>query len=352
MNTGITKQPRTVRLFLCLTLPLSLLLALTVALCGLAPAQAQPQQPQRLITTFSYTPLEDTGCPLVLVKLIDKDHTGTFLLDTGTGPVAVTETMAAKLHLVPKPMIVDGKPFLFGGKPVEGVHLTVLQVGQFPMDGDVIVVKDNDLAAALGTRAVAVDGIIGANMLQITALLFDFAKHEITLWYPGNLSDAEVRHLGFTEAAVPLVEGKGDLRGSFTTPIQVGNGPNHGQDDFIVDTGANHSRLSYALSQQLQLSPLPGSLSSATTVDGPVGSAASVLETLKVGQFTISNHLIGYPTQDKPGQFSPSILGMDKLSRFRVLMDFPAKKMYLQPVTPLSAPATPAGPVQPPPPAK
>ncbi len=36
-----------------------------------------------------------------------------------------------------------------------------------------------------------------------------------------------------------------------------------------------------------------------------------------------------------------SSLGMDSLSRFRVLLDFPAKKMYLQPVTPLTDPAAP-----------
>ena len=276
-----------------------MLFAITFLLIESYPVQAQAGL-HPLVTAFPYTPFENTGSPLVSAKLIDKDHTGTFLLDTGSGPVIITEGMAAKLNLKPKPMIVDGKPFLVAGRPVDGVHLPVLQIGQFPVAGEAIVLKDKDLSAALGTTKTAVDGVIGVNMLGADAILFDFAKHEITLWYPGNLPDAEVQRLGFTEAAVPLAEGRGELKGIFTTMIQVGNGPNHGQDDFIIDTGSNHSRLSYTLARRLNLSPLPGSFSMPTTVNGPVGSAASLLETLKVGQFTISNRLIGYPTQDKP----------------------------------------------------
>ena len=301
------------------------------------PVQAQAGL-QRLVTTFSYTPFEDTGSPLVLVKLIDKDHTGTFLLDTGTGPVAITEAMAANLNLKPKPMIVEGKPFLVGGKPVDGVHLTVLQVGQFPVSADAAVLKDEELSEASGTTG-EVDGILGVNMLGTLAVLFDFSKHEITLRYPGNLTDAEVRQLGFTEPAVPLAqEEKGAV---FTALAQAANGTSHRQDAFVIDTGAAHSRLSYPLAQQLKLTPLQSHASPVPTLSGPINYNVAVLETLRLGRFTIGNHLIAYPDQTGPGQYSPSSLGMDKLSRFRVLLDFPAKKMYLQPVASLTDPVAP-----------
>ena len=324
------------------------------ALLQSCPVQAQ-DQPHRITTTFSYVPLtvdkQSMGSPLVQVKLLDKYHTGTFILDTGTSFNAVTRTMAAKLNLVPKPMIEDGRPSLLAGKPMDEVHLAVLQVGQFPVSGDAVVLKDEDLPAALGTTG-KVDGILGVNLLGPLAALFDFSKHEITLWYPGNLTDAEVQQLGFTEPAVPLVQGK--TGGVFKALAQAANGTSHGQDAFVIDTGSNHTRLSYALAQQLKLTPIPGSLSPAKTFGDPVGSSTAVLETLKVGQFTFGNRFVDCPAQDKPGQYSPSTLGMDELSRFRVLLDLPAKKMYLQPVAPLSDPATPPAVLAPqtPPPTK
>ena len=330
-----TSRPKLYTLF---SPTLSIILAVLLACVRAATADAPP--PKRHVTTFSFTSLalaqapDASGSPLVQVRLLDMNpaHVGTFLLDTGTGFAGITASMAAKLKLTPQLDVGTDRLPARTGQPQYKVFLPSFQVGQLPFAGEAIVLKDDELSKMVGQP---VDGILGINVWNRCALLFDFPKHEITLWFPGDLTDDEVKGAGFTEAPLPLI---GNAGGAFTMMVQAVNGPHHAQDYFVVDTGAGHTHFSSSFAKRLDLLALNTQPVEAHTFFGNIGVSVALVERLQLGPFAITNHLTDYPAQETSLNVSPNTLGMDKLSRFRVLMDFPARKIYLHPVAPLSGP--------------
>ena len=307
------------------------------ALCLLntLPLQAKTAPPPQVRTTFSFTPLPAWPVPLVPVQ-INGQTSATFALDTGTNFSAVTDTLAAKLGLVPKPYFQDGQPYQVLGKPADAVTLHTLQAGLFVFRQErVLVLPASGLSALLQQP---IDGILGMDLLRHFAVEVDFPTRRITLLSPGGLSPSARQDAGFGEAvAVPLtLQSRTRL---YLASGQLRNGENTGQENMLVDTGSGATAISSTLAGQLALVPVQSGGSTAM-LSGTFPIDTARVPALDLGGLTVSNVPVVYPTQS--GEKYGPLLGVDVLSQYRVLLDFPDKTMYLQAAPP--PPITAAGP--------
>jgi predicted aspartyl protease len=314
---------------------LTFLLCLLTGRNALLPAGAQ-QTPatNRYTATLPFAQL-DRAAALQFVSIgVDDRMLGTFVIDTGAWPSLLEANVATKLGLTSKPAISEGGAQIYwNGKPADAVTLPNCKFGIGtlpPLDIAFALLPENSLTQAAGQR---VDGILGSNVFEHVAALFDFQHQQITLWYPGSLTGEELNRIGMGQAVqVPLSFSKDS--GTFTAPVRF-NGT--GVEDLIVDTGVGRTLISSQLARQLKLQPVERGVASKGVLTTQTLSVVRV-RTLSLAKLTLSNISIGYSEQEN-ALYRPR-LGLDVLTRYLVLIDFPQKKMFLKSVTMKPAGAT------------
>lgn len=209
---------------LCLNMPSIILLMSLMLFSGtVPPARADAPASKRYRTTIPYTPSK-YGQIIVQVRL-SGGLTGTFLLDTGSGSTCVTDTLAAKMGLSPVPAVgTDGKPvLLYAGKQAQMVTVPLLQMSNFRLlSTPCLVLSQKSLSPLVGQP---LDGILGAGVLTIYPMYFDFLRHQITLFSPSPLTSDELRSVGMEDAAdVPVADLTSNNRFAFACPVVMANG--------------------------------------------------------------------------------------------------------------------------------
>lgn len=308
----------------CAILAVLILWGLLAAALPVLAAAAPPQAS----VTFPYAPLTVGstvyGLPLVQVRVNDA-VTGTFLFDTGTNVSLLTDTLAAKLGLTPKPVLKDGHPFQVQGQSAEAVVVSRLQAGALRLNNVQMIVWKEQALVSLAQHPL--DGIIGTNIMRFFPVLFDCARSQITIWRPGALTTEELTQAGFADAAaVPLADPSGDFL--YSTVVLFQNGSVKRPDTLLIDTGAERTTIANNVAVDLGLQP-SGKPESANFLGSSFPAWAATVETLTLGSASLNNVLVGYPAERV---IERKLLGMDALMRFRVLMDFPENKMYLAPL--------------------
>ena len=99
---------------------------------------------------------------------------------------------------------------------------------------------------------------------------------------------------------------------------------------FIVDTGSDAVIISNEKAHKLKLKTL-GKLRNRYITFGKVKFDTSSLDSLAFGSLLMKNVEVEYP--DKPFKYTTQ-LGMNILSHFRVLLDYPQHMAYFKPITP------------------
>lgn len=280
-----------------------------------------------------FTPVPGQGAPLVKVW-INSQVEATFVVDTGTTNDLISQSLVNKLGLVShSALLPDGRPLLLEGRQPQAVTLTSLKIGGKsgplniqPFNGPVCVLPDQQLRVSADR---SVDGLIGSGLLATFAVSLDFSAHTMMLVYPGSLTRAEAGYLGYCQPGgtnFPLMMDAEDV-----CSVQVGleNKGISRQVNLPLDTGSQMTTLPARVAQDLSLGPLrqiPQADHSS--------SISTVRETrpdaLVLGEVRIVKPLINYA---ETADYTPR-LGLDILSGYKVLMDFPAKMMYLQPIAP------------------
>ena len=191
------------------------------------------------------------------------------------------------------------------------------------------------------------DGIVGANLLEHFAVLVDASQHQFGLCLPGNLHPKQVADYGLTQPYVVPITKKDD--GNWYVEVKITNNGMVTSEALALDTGSNTTQISDTAAQTLHLNIIGQQQQHNSSGTHMVGRAS--VSTLQLGDLTLSGTSINVSSVTK-NEFS--LLGMDILSGFRVLIDFPGKKMYLQPNTAAAVPAVTIGPAPAPavPPAK
>lgn len=297
------------------------------------PAQADdpPTQLHQQLHKMSYTPAEVggllLGMPLVHVR-IDDTTDAVFLVDTGASASIIGEDLARRLNLPLQPAVSDdGQPIHLNHRKEQATmtKIPLLQIGSVRNNDVPSLVLPTDTLKAMPSNVY--EGIIGDNILQNSAILLDSRQHIFGFCLPGGLSPQQLNQLGLPRPyTLPLTK---DAEGRWVVLAQFSSGSDSESENLLVDTGANATTLSKQLAQRIHLKvtsqqKLYYAFGMDVVEDGQI-------DTVHLGNLTLSN----FPITIEPVSANlPPSLGMDILSGYRVLMDFPAKKMYLQPNTP------------------
>ncbi|HLV79056.1 MAG TPA: retropepsin-like aspartic protease [Chthonomonadaceae bacterium] len=275
-------------------------------------------------TQIPCSPAAWHGLPLITLPLTNT-ISGAFLLDTGTAASLISKTLADRLRLSPGSVAPDNHQMAqFGDIMLPVMQLSRFHLGTLPLPDAPFLVYDHFRALS----DIGVEGVIGTNFLTRMAILFDFQHGRLTFWFPGGLSTAEIEQSGFTQdEAVPLsIRQDGPDGQDYSIPIGIDASA---RETMRIDTGAGYTSLSASLARTLRLQPFY----QGEEVDGFRGVSKmnrAHVPALSLGRQILKDLPVSYPLTD-PGPTPPS-LGMDILSRFRVLMDIPNGKIYFKPV--------------------
>ena len=302
---------------------------------------------------MTYTPLmlgsKVLGQPLVKVRL-NKTTDATFLVDTGSVTSIISGTLASQLGMHLEPAIAgDGKPFnLFKKQTLMG-RVSSLAIGDVAgaqlTYTDQPLIVDTENALHLGP-ASPYDGTIGANILERFALLLNPQDHTLMCIGPGNLSPARLRLFGMTNPYVLPIAQDNKTRSAWYSTIAFTNDGRTGEERLKIDTGSDRTIISGSLAKQLRLTPTDRNR--VINYDGPTILDVAPVASAAFGDRTVSDFPVEY--QSDPHTFSTPTLGLDALSGYLILIDFPGGKLYLQPypstipaitVSPAPAPAAP-----------
>ena len=312
-------------------------------------ADDPPTQEHQTISQMDFTPAKNgtqfLGQPLVHVKLNGILNT-MFLVDTGASSSIIGTSTAKKLGLRLQPAVSNnGQPITLNGHREQA---TMTQVALFTIghiqvnNATLLVLPDSNLQAGSGN---AYDGVIGANMLEGSAILLDSQQQKFGFCLPGKLSPQQLNQIGLTHPYVLPLTSSGD---KWSVQGELTKGNSVGDEDLLLDTGSNATGISTALAEKLHLNPSGLGVQHDIYTTKVVGMGQ--VDTLHLGDLTLRDISI---TVRAASETLPSLLGMDVLSNYRILIDFPAKKMYLQPNT-VAVPTITVGPAPAPttPPAK
>ena len=278
------------------------------------------------------------GQPLVHVK-INGTADATFLVDTGVSDTTISTDLAKRLGLRLQPATNDaGMPIQWKGKQGVMTRVALLEIGSIKANNSLLLVMDDkDLRVIFSS---AYEGIIGANLLQNCAFLLDAHQHTLGFCLPGALSSEQLKQIGFPQPyAVPLTtipENQWWVQATFS------DGSNSGSEGLLLDTGSDSTSLSEQLAQKVGFK-VTGQENQKDVFGKSIVGTGQV-DAVHLGDLTLLNFPLSIqPSSKKTSKAIPPTLGMNVLSGYRVLMDFPAKKMYLQPNT-AAVPAITIGP--------
>jgi predicted aspartyl protease len=325
-------------------------LGLGIVILAISPIAGQAQTPQQgqQYTKVKYDQqftLQHKPAQMLVQVVINGNIPATFMVDTGTTNTIIDGTFAKRLGLPLKSVLyADGKPVLFQGKRLTGVVATTFQLGGFTVSTQSLtILPGKDFVPPYGQPY---DGILGVDILQRLAVLIDPQTHTLVLCYPGLLKPSELKTIGVPDDAVVLPLTRKTF-GWYGQATETNQGVSS-EEDILVDTGSDGTTISEATAQKLRLKL--GNQQKVTGFSDSTIVNTGTLDTLSLGQISVFK--VPVTIRAIPPFVAP-LLGMDILSGYRVLMDFPAKKMYLQP-NPSVVPTVTIGPAPTPavPPAK
>ena len=329
----------------CWRIAILVLFLLNFSLHGsIAQMDTAAASPKQHLITMSYLPNSVgtliLGQPLVQVTL-NGTTIATFVVDTGTSTSVISQSLAKKLKLRLVPAVADdGKPFFFieGREQSSMALLSGVNIGGLIFNNQEMVVAEEK--AFVLHPGSSYDGIIGMNMLRYVALLLDTRHHTFTFSYPGAVESAALTKLKFT---APYVLPLADDKGVRWVQAQFSDHGVNAEERLMLDIGSNKTCVSSQMAKQLGLKAVDQqqeiNLFGNETVDTErVGEFHLGPLTLNDLPLTVFNRKMRTKTLA-----TPSVLGLDILSGYLVLMDFPGGKLYLQPY-PSAVPTVTVGP--------
>jgi predicted aspartyl protease len=300
---------------------ISIRMLLIVAFSLLLPAScvAQGEDPEQKVREqkayfIPIVQLQNKSHAHVRVTL-DKGEAVLLMVDTGSPNCLLDREVARKLKLP----IKKGKDI--DNRDVEYVNSSIkLESADLSLDGAAFVLVDlSEMRRGYPEFA----GILGKDALQNFAVFFDFSKPQITLYLPGKLPVPKKEGDGIHR--IPLlknqfhyyVEGKVDDK-----PVRL-----------VVDTGAEVTTLR-APELLTQLKPVASLEGGKSAVMSPKGDKLQVIPTrdVRLRQLSIGTADWKDPIVTQPlGQVVDpvSVLGLDFLHRYDVMVDFPGRMLYL-----------------------
>lgn len=279
--------------------------------------------------SLPYSPSE-SGAPVLAVALEARGEFR-FLVDTGSFTSFVAEPVVDRLKL----------KRLIPGTPDGGPSFSVREIGKV----EIVRVQDFRLGGLEGwqfdrvpltvlpstyARSLAdqkVDGVIGVNFLGKMSVELDPTTKMLSFSIPGKINDDEVAKAGFKPSSrVPLKYSS--TQSSFEVTCKLNRTI---EEDLGLDTGSKWTVISRKSAEKLRLNALKRDIRVGTVL-GSIKHDQAILDSLVVGPRTLAALPVLYPasSQDQDSLAAGTSLGMDVLSRYRILMDFPGGNVYFE----------------------
>ncbi|MDX1931766.1 MAG: aspartyl protease family protein [Capsulimonadales bacterium] len=278
----------------------------------------------RQVATIPFTNVKHTEQMLVRATL-DNTFSVTLLVDTGAPNICLFHSVTKKypnLRFQPS-------------QPSEGVKLKQgvctfedITIGNLQTFGEAVLLKPN-----LADKVVSeyFDGLLGGNVLEDHAVLINYDRKEIVVILEGNLTKQEVELLGFrgdTCKPQALLKTKKPGSGYYVNARLFGEQ----NVRLLLDTGISEVTVSersvsgrslkYGATSKSSIGFRSPELFRETRMSVALGN--NRVDDLKCDVGNLTNTLAGSDELD-------GLLGVNFLSHFTVLMDFPAGKIYLRP---------------------
>lgn len=278
-------------------------------------------------STITYTPGRG-GVQLIKVT-INRTQTATFVFDSGTNRNLISDTLVKRLKLKPSlALSSSGAPMdqIEPGKPTQSVLLSPVVIGNLNFVNSAFLVVDaKSFSAAFGQ---SVDGVLGANVAAKLPILLDFQKHQLTFFFRHSLSPDDLRKIGMGDAVSVSVRDV-DNNSHYKFPIKVISGSSSAEGEMMLDTGSNLTYISGILADQLHLKPQ--SHGPVSTFYGPIATSDAIVSSLRFGEIILTDFPVNYVDEPKiVSPFNNNVLGLEVLSRFQVLLDYPDGRIYFQ----------------------
>jgi hypothetical protein len=292
--------------------------------------RAQEFTESRPVITVETTFDEQTGHRPLVQVIVGTSASLTFLLDTGAGMVLLREDVARELKL---PIARKTPPLKAGGVEFDRVAGPVaLGVGKVRVPDASLFLLPRGALEGISPSLVSVHGVLGMNFLYQFATVLDPRRRECLLVPGGNLSSADRERLGFPPGALtmPLRVAEGTR-----TMMLVDTTLKGGARSFplVVDTGSSVTVLPASVRRDGILK-FTGSKVGITGVGGAMVADVATTSGLRVGEVSFGECIVRVARQATNEPDGRGKLGMDVLHRYRMLIDAPARKIYLVANTP------------------
>ncbi|MFN3653622.1 MAG: TIGR02281 family clan AA aspartic protease [Armatimonadota bacterium] len=167
----------------------------------------------------------------------------------------------------------------------------------------------------------APDGSLGTDALERTAWVLDPELSRCALL--PQVSRRELAALQFGDP-IPITRASGGL---FWLLVNFGGI----EQAAVLDTGSSITFITGEMAEALRLKP-DGLIEPYSSGFSAERLRRTRIPTIRIGPHTISGPEVAY--LEGEGAASPITLGMNVLSQFRMLIDFPNRNLYLAPLTP------------------
>ncbi len=277
-----------------------------------------------LVVPYDLTP---DGLPLAQVRLNDTAMPSAFLLKSSTHNVFISDILAQQWKLTPHPSLdAAGKPLLMLGDAFGQVQLPKLLIGSLTVKGSVAVLPADKLLS--WASYTSVPGIIGSAVIFGRPVLMDPATQS---WiYLNEFKTEDLAGLNMSDAAAAVDILDPDQDSIPAVAVQEQQGAAQFTDTMTLATGSPFTLLSAEAAKTLHLTPEPKTLSYGAGKDITVFNQAH-LSQISIGGVVLKDVEVAYPIGAMPDGFYPR-LGMNVISRLRLLVDVVGKKMYVKSV--------------------
>ena len=269
--------------------------------------------------------LSPDGLPLAQVRPTLTASPAPFLLKTNTYNIYLSSELANQWQIASHPVLdAAGKPQLLRHtEAFREAKLSSLFIGGAFGDGNVAVLPSDGLA--YWASYLPVPGVIGASFIYARPLLMN---PETQTWVALNHFELDdLPGLGMSDAAaIDILDP--DRDGIPALAVQVQQDAAQCTDTMTLATGSRFTLLSAEAAKTLKLTPGPQMLTYGTGRDVTMFNQAH-LSQLSIGSVVMKDMLVAYPIGAMPKDFYPR-LGMNVISKLRLLVDAPAKKMYVK----------------------
>ena len=288
------------------------LCALTVALCA---SGAGAQGP----SFFTICTTSDAHGAVYVPVRVNERADASFFFDTGS-VTFVSETFVRTHALETHGLLAaDGKAVKFAdGTLVTAAHIKI-GIRQTPIviEANVPVIR----ADILLSMRVTCDGILGVDALDSMAVRLNIVDRRITFAPGGNITAPGLQRLGMT--AVKPVSLLPAIGSGFQVSVAFGR---TNKAVMLLDTGSEFTKVWPDLARKISSDWRQGGKISVATGQYDVYTAR--VDTVTLGDVEAAGLRVFYTGQAAGPVSNP--LGRDFLSRCALLIDFPARKLYLR----------------------